>query len=883
MNTRVAKSFRSVADWISCWLFGFDFFISYAWDDSKEYARGLWEGLTDEPHRFTCFLDERSYVAGDDLRISPQRALRHTSVFVLLASHNAMNSEDVILEATLFSKAQKSRFGKRKVVVIDPEGAYRDAVIDHPIKRLIGNVLDLRTDIGALDSKPPNEVMDAVARSLQSIRRSVLRARVVTGVGILLGALLVATLIFAIQSERSRQNAVAMLAEALVSAAWSSVEQGLGMRAREQLQACPEHLRHAEWRRIKARLPAPVFTLSHHWWCQQAAEGSATSVFVTSGRDDGIIRWDTSVTPADSIKLADTSCHAFCMDAFNRVVAASPDGTNIVVWRLETAAVVASIQAVPRVDAFALNPDGDRLAWVASNRLFIYSLLKQSLLIDTELNVEANSLAFGGFEHSWLLANGPAGAILVESTSGAIHPHILQGPSLIAEFADRVVTHRDGVFEVRMSPLSEPVVLTNVPAIRMLSLSPRGDFMAIEREEMQIALVAVADGQIIMQSRIPQVNPDYAHAFSPDGRWFACDEGRGIVVLLSLTHSNRAGTVATHETRINSINFSRDSGRIVTASLDGTAKVWKTVDFRNDEFRAIPPDVFDMQFGSIDLSPDGRMVYLLDEASASLMTYNIAADQADKHILPGIVSVKAARHGGTVWCTLSGTNAGVFKFDIVTGSLIKRLEGNGFLCVSRDERIAACISTNGHPAFFDLLSGKMLLEYSEITGPPAHGAVISPDGEYLVLNYDYENIRVLSRSRHSVGRLTLPGTVQNPGFVWSMAVSDNSQLLAAGFAFGDLWLFRLRDGSIMHKLKAFDYHVTGVCFSDDDRRLISLSSSGDLQFWDVRSGRSVATDSELEFDPDKYAHFLMKDEQENMLLSTQNGALRLRRMSDVHY
>ena len=61
--------------WGAAWqrLFGYDFFISYAWLDSRPYAEALEKALGAPPHRFRCFLDRKEMGGGRGLAfVRPQ-------------------------------------------------------------------------------------------------------------------------------------------------------------------------------------------------------------------------------------------------------------------------------------------------------------------------------------------------------------------------------------------------------------------------------------------------------------------------------------------------------------------------------------------------------------------------------------------------------------------------------------------------------------------------------------------------------------------------------------------------------------------------------------------------------------------------------------------
>ena len=72
-------------------LFGYDYFISYAHADGRRYAAELSRRL--EALGFSVFLDERVYVAGDDLHSATRRRIRMSKKLVVIVREHALRSE----------------------------------------------------------------------------------------------------------------------------------------------------------------------------------------------------------------------------------------------------------------------------------------------------------------------------------------------------------------------------------------------------------------------------------------------------------------------------------------------------------------------------------------------------------------------------------------------------------------------------------------------------------------------------------------------------------------------------------------------------------------------------------------------------------------------
>jgi WD40 repeat protein len=68
----------------------------------------------------------------------------------------------------------------------------------------------------------------------------------------------------------------------------------------------------------------------------------------------------------------------------------------------------------------------------------------------------------------------------------------------------------------------------------------------------------------------------HAIAYSPDGSMLAVAEEGGTITLWNVKEHKRIGTLARHTGSVNSLAWSIDSARLVSASGDKTAIIWDT-------------------------------------------------------------------------------------------------------------------------------------------------------------------------------------------------------------------------------------------------------------------------------------------------------------------
>lgn len=97
--TALAAVRRRVGGWLRTavdYVFGYDYFISYGHRDGKNYPSRLWDLLT--ASGFKVCLDDREFLAGENLDAATTRRVRMSRFLVLVARPRAMESDWVFAE-----------------------------------------------------------------------------------------------------------------------------------------------------------------------------------------------------------------------------------------------------------------------------------------------------------------------------------------------------------------------------------------------------------------------------------------------------------------------------------------------------------------------------------------------------------------------------------------------------------------------------------------------------------------------------------------------------------------------------------------------------------------------------------------------------------------
>lgn len=181
----------------------YDIFISYTRSEQeKAYARKLYEQLESLDYR--CFLDRKEAPGGHPLESTIKSALRHSHVFVLVATDKSLRSGYVQKEFSLFAATG------RPIIAINVASALSDEVLaQEPWKILKERDLVWLEETAEAHAKgiPSPEVYEGIQENFYYTRRRVVARRWATG---LITVASVAAALAAWQGARVRRQTVAL-------------------------------------------------------------------------------------------------------------------------------------------------------------------------------------------------------------------------------------------------------------------------------------------------------------------------------------------------------------------------------------------------------------------------------------------------------------------------------------------------------------------------------------------------------------------------------------------------------------------------------------------------------------------------------------------------
>jgi len=333
-------------------LFGYDFFISYRWEDGRVYAVRLASEL--QQRGYDCFLDSESYAKGDNWKMVGARAIRRTSRLVLIGSPCVKKSEPVLREVRIFSR------NGRKIIPINFGNALSpESLAGNPLAEFVTpDLIEIREPLERLAEGPAESTIRELQKTFNHARQSErrLRALQVAAVGLFIVAVL--AVMAAFTSFRAKQSADRITKElqdaANKTAAAAQQKENAAKREADSIRVAGEALGLFESDRELARLlaaeavklsptreaqralrktlaeVAPPLVLRGHGSNVLSARFSADNKRVLTYSADGTARlWDTSTGSSlrtfGPLPRSDSNDRLFAL--------LSPDGTKVLIMK----------------------------------------------------------------------------------------------------------------------------------------------------------------------------------------------------------------------------------------------------------------------------------------------------------------------------------------------------------------------------------------------------------------------------------------------------------------------------------------------------------------------------------------------------------------------
>ncbi|MCP4697778.1 MAG: WD40 repeat domain-containing protein [Gammaproteobacteria bacterium] len=286
------------------------------------------------------------------------------------------------------------------------------------------------------------------------------------------------------------------------------------------------------------------------------------------------------------------------------------------------------------------------------------------------------------------------------------------------------------------------------------------------------------------------------------------------------------GLLKGHEDRITGYSFSPDGQFIVSASMDGTVRLWST---HSKQPRLLLTG-HEEGITSAAFSPDGKFILT-------------ASDDGTARLWEDKKPIELSAHTDTV------THA-AFSPD-----------GKLLVTASRDYTARLWDSATGE--FKKALKGH---EYA------VNHAAFSPDGRRVVTASEDNTARIWdTQADHSA--VILKG--HEGALISATFDSTGSRVLTGAWDNARLW--NARDGAVLHVFAGHQEAVTFVMFSPDDRYVLTASRDATARLWNSETGREERV---LKGHENMVTHAAFSSDGRIILTSSADGTARVWKLGD---
>jgi WD40 repeat protein len=284
-----------------------------------------------------------------------------------------------------------------------------------------------------------------------------------------------------------------------------------------------------------------------------------------------------------------------------------------------------------------------------------------------------------------------------------------------------------------------------------------------------------------------------------------------------------------HEAQVIAAAFSGDGSRVITASWDGTARLWDAL--TGEQLHLFPGREHWSQ--SAAFSPDGRRVVIARDDNTARVWDAISGEE--QHALSGheelVHSVAYSGDGsrlvtasedGTsrVWDAASGEQLVALRgHDSVVWSAAFSADATHIVTASHDRTARVWTATGGEE--LHVLQG-----HEEAV----KSAVFSLDGSSVVTASDDKTARIWD----AVGGTGLH-VLQHEGRLFSAVFSSDGNKIVTGSDDGTARIWDAQSGEELHVLR-HDGGVASAVFAADGSRVVTSSGDGTARLWNAVTG-----------------------------------------------
>lgn len=432
------------------------------------------------------------------------------------------------------------------------------------------------------------------------------------------------------------------------------------------------------------------------------------------------------------------------------------------------------------------------------------------------------------------------GARIASGRANVVQVHDADSGLLIASLGG----HKDIIQSIRFSPDGkrlaagsyQVVTLWNLPSgslaqtfaghsepVKALVATPDGKSVVSAGTDKTVRVWNLADGKPVRQWNAPA--PVLALALSADGRTLAVGGADGVVHLQDPADGKAKADLTGHTGPIHDLAFLPDGHRLVSASADGSGRVW-AVPSEEDIKKVNAPDV-------------------LKVADATVLAGHKGA----------VRSLAVSPDGQTI--ATGGEDATVRVWQAADGKAVRTIEGHGgpvlSLAISPKGDLLLAGSADKSARLFELASGTLRATLSGLDSP-IRSVAFSPKGDRVATAGENGGLKVWETASgqgviafgHLAPNNAPAQAIEKIAFAGDgVLVSASADKTLKSWAFEGSW-------SEMKPLGPHVFRVLAIDFSPDGKLVATgggePSRSGEVKIWEVATGNLVRSIDALHSD-----------------------------------
>jgi WD40 repeat protein len=405
-----------------------------------------------------------------------------------------------------------------------------------------------------------------------------------------------------------------------------------------------------------------------------------------------------------------------------------------------------------------------------------------------------------------------------------------------------------GVFRILDIETGELMFRSFIPSNDILQISSDGTYAialsANDRRVLQVwdttAASAVVSQELSYSAGVLS-NPQNV-AISPDNQRALIGYVDGTILLWDLSSGKVIQTFTGHSSEVRSVKFSPDGEYVISGGLDQTARLWSVQS--GDELLLIASSKV---VNTVAFSPDGESI-LTGKADGTVQLWNthphprlpIFGDQNRQANLSGMafspdgnwLAVGGA-DGFQVWDVGTGElqttffNAGTIKFGL-------RFSPNSLTILSGDR-------LSGVASLWDVSSGKQLrnfaypINYFYDSSIFLNDIAFSSDGALIAASPDGDYVRIWDQTSTNPPGLSRLRDGYSSREVVSLAFSPDDQYIMTITSTGIVNFHDIRQGSLVKKIDT-GVDITGAAYSPDGKIIATAGVDHLAVLWNIETG-----------------------------------------------